>query len=66
MPEWTLDQPPVVAVRVVDDPDRPAGWPRTVPALSQVKSAGTWTGPQKISRARLTRKPGIALRSLVT
>ena len=45
MPEWTLDQPPVVAVRVVDDPDRPAGWPRTVPAVAQLLAGGIDLAP---------------------
>lgn len=45
MPEWTLDQPPVVAVRVVDDPDRPAGWPRTVPAVAQLLAGGIYLAP---------------------
>ena len=45
MPEWTLDQPPVVAVRVVDDPDRPAGWPRAVPAVAQLLAGGIDLAP---------------------
>ncbi|WP_455132777.1 AAA family ATPase [Microbacterium aurum] len=45
MPEWTLDQPPVVAVRVVDDPDRPGGWPRTVPAVAQLLAGGIDLAP---------------------
>jgi len=45
VPEWTLDQPPVVAVRVVDDPDRPAGWPRTVPAVAQLLAGGIDLAP---------------------
>lgn len=45
MPRSPFDQPPVVAVRVVDDPDRPAGWPRTVPAVAQLLAGGIDLAP---------------------
>ena len=46
MPRSPFDQPPVVAVRTIDDPARSArAWPLTVPAVAQLMSDGIELAP---------------------
>lgn len=46
MPRSPLDQPPVAAVRVIDDPMRaPGTWPLSVPAVVQLMDGGLELGP---------------------
>ena len=46
MPRSPFDQPPVAAVRVIDDPMRaPGTWPLSVPAVVQLMDGGLELGP---------------------
>ncbi|WP_447947244.1 AAA family ATPase [Microbacterium lacticum] len=46
MPRSPFDQPPVAAVRVIDDPMRaPETWPLSVPAVVQLMDGGLELGP---------------------
>ena len=46
MPRSPFDQPPVAAVRVIDDPMRaPGTWPLSVPAVVQLMDGGIELGP---------------------